>query len=488
MSFSDKSIKKNFVYNTILTVVNIIFPLITFPYISRVLLVEAYGKVEFALSVINYFLMFSALGIPVYGIRECSRVRDDKQKLSKVVHELLLINIVMTVFSYLVFIILVLNVPRFSQDKTLFFVCSINLLLNFTGMNWLFSALEEYRFISIRAVLVKGISFLTIILMVKQQDDFIIYAGLMAFANVGANIFNLLYSRKFVIFKHMSEYNFRRHIRPILILFASTVAISIYTNLNTLMLGFLSGDVEVGYYGAGNKIRSTIGVLIVSLSTVLLPRMSYLASTKKMDELKKLLVKSFHFLFLISFPAIVYFTVFAKNFILFFAGEKYLGAVLPTQILVISLLCAGATGITGTQILVPLLKEKEFFVSIAIAAVIDMLLNLFFIPKWGSVGAALSAAIAEMVVLVVQLFQTREICFSLKIKRYMALPALSSAIAIGITVVVMSRIDISIFLQVFISASMFFAIYGIILCIGREEMILEIMHRAISRVIADKKK
>ena len=271
------SIKYNFLMNFVLSASQFIFPLITFPYVSRVLLAEGSGKVTFVASVANYFSMVASLGIPTYGIRACAQVRDDRDKLSKTAHELLIINSITTLLVVVTYIACVLLVPRFRTERTLFLINGINILLNMFGMNWLFQALEQYDYITFRSILFKIVSVFLMLALVHEKTDYVIYGGIAVFAAVGSNLLNLLRARKYIDFKWIGNYNLRRHIKPIMVLFAQSLAVSIYTNMDTVMLGFMKEDVDVGYYNAAVKVKTILLSLVSSLGSVLLPRMSYYA-------------------------------------------------------------------------------------------------------------------------------------------------------------------------------------------------------------------
>ena len=189
------SIKYNFLMNFVLSASQFIFPLITFPYVSRVLLAEGSGKVTFVASVANYFSMVASLGIPTYGIRACAQVRDDRDKLSKTAHELLIINSITTLLVVVTYIACVLLVPRFRTERTLFLINGINILLNMFGMNWLFQALEQYDYITFRSILFKIVSVFLMLALVHEKTDYVIYGGIAVFAAVGSNLLNLLRAR-----------------------------------------------------------------------------------------------------------------------------------------------------------------------------------------------------------------------------------------------------------------------------------------------------
>lgn len=473
---SEKSIKKNYIWNTLLTISNIILPLITFPYVSRVLLVEANGKVTFATSVMSYFIMFSALGIPTYGIRACAQVRDDKEKLSKTVEELLLINIFMTILSYAAFLILLVFVPRFYAEKELLLINGVNLLLNCLGMNWLYSALEEYRYITVRSVFFKVLSFGLVFLMVKKPADYLWYASILVFSSVGANILNFIHSRKFIDYKRYSQYEIVKHLKPILYFFATTVAISIYTNLDTVMLGFMSGDIEVGYYGAATKIRTTLASIVVSLGTVLLPRLSYWAQNNVQDQFVRMLERSFQFMFFVSVALSVYFTLFVDGFVLLFAGEAYQNAILSTKILMPTLFFAGLSNVTGTQCLVPLCKEKKMLYSIVAGAVVDLILNAILIPKYASAGAAFATTCAEIVVLAVQVFYIKDILKKVNIIEPMVKTIIAVIPAAVCTQLVFNMLDFGNLVKLAISVIVFGVVYVVILLLLKYKLIMDNLH------------
>ena len=471
----EKSIKKNFMFNTLLTVSNTIVPLITFPYLLRTLLVESNGKVDFAISVINYFIIFAALGIPTYGIRACAKVRDNKKQLSKTVHELLFINIIMTCFTYVAFLICLLCIPKFKLEIQLMLITSINLLLNCIGMNWLYSALEEYKYITIRSLVFKIISVISIFFFVHDSKDYKVYAVIMVLSTSGANILNFLHSKKFINYKYMGPYNISQHFKPVLTFFATTVAVSIYSNLDIVMVGFISGNIEVGYYTAALKIRSALAAVVVSLGTVLLPRLSYLAQNNKLDIFKNILKKSFQFMFLMAVPIVVYFISFAQPIIEFVAGEAYLNAVLPLRYLLSTVFFAGLSNVTGTQTMVSLGMETKQLVSIIVGAVVDLLLNAILIPQYGSAGAACATAITEVVVLLIQCIYIRKILLEIRVFKYIAKPLISAIISIVLTLLIFCNLPFPLWLEVFISGVFFFSSYGLILLLVKEQFTIAIL-------------
>jgi O-antigen/teichoic acid export membrane protein len=380
----------------------LLFPLITFPYVSRVLLSEGNGKVAFASSVVSYFMMVASLGIPTYGIRACAKVRDDKQALSKVVQELLWIHLTMTFLVSAVYAWMLFFVPKFASERSLFVINGASMLLNVFAMTWFYNALEQYAYITVCNLVGKVLSLVLLFRLVRGPSDYVVYAGITVLASSLSYLCNVVYARKFITFRKQGTYEFRRHIKPILIFFATSAAIQVYTNLDVVMLGFLKGDTAVGYYNASIKVKLILTMLITSLGTVLLPRLSYYVKQKNQDAFREMIQKAVQFVVVFGTPCTLFFLLFAKESILFLAGEDFYGAIRPMMFLMPTVLFIGLSNITGIQILTPQNEEKKVLYSILWGAVIDFLLNVWLIPKYAASGAAFATMIAELVVLVVQ--------------------------------------------------------------------------------------
>lgn len=393
-----QSIKINFVMNSILTMSSFIFPLITFPYVSRILLPSGIGKVSLATSVITYFTMFAQLGIPTYGIRACAKVRDNRKELTKVSQELLIISIIMSAISYMILFILLFSVSKFRCEKELYVILSFTILLTAIGMEWLYKALEQYTYITMRSVIFKFIALIAMFFLVHKQTDYVVYGGITIFAASASNILNLFNAYKYINLKPVGNYNFKRHIKPVLIFFAMSCATTIYTNLDTVMLGFMTTDADVGYYNAAVKIKVILVSVVTSLGTVLLPRASYYIQMGELKEFRRITRKALNFVFLMAMPLMLYFIYFAKEGIFFLSGDNYVGAIIPMQVIMPTLLLIGITNILGIQILVPTGREKIVLYSEIVGAIVDVIINALLIPVYASTGAAIGTLIAEFAV------------------------------------------------------------------------------------------
>lgn len=463
-----KSIKKNFILNIILTISSMIFPLITMPYVTGILFDVGMGKVSFALSFISYFQLFAGLGIPTYGIRATAQCRDDKEKLSKTSHELLIINLITTAISYVALAILILFIPKLREEKLLYVIMSATIFLSSIGMEWLYKGLENYSYITIRLVIFKFLALVLTFLLIKSESDYVLYGMLSVFAASASNILNLFYARKYISFKWQKNYNIKRHLKPVLVFFALSCATTIYTHLDTTMLGFIVGDSAVGQYDVAIKLKNFLTILVTSLGAVLLPRVSYFVEKGEFEEFWKVNTKGINFVFVLAVPLILYFILFAKESVFFISNETFANAILPFQIILPVILFIGLTNVMGIQILVPLGKENIVLYSCIAGAVINLILNSIFIPIYAEVGAAIGTLVAELVVLIYQYVvlrkEIKKAFLSVQYYKIIIASALSFSSCLWI-----SNLALDIFLTLLISACIFFAVYGATLLILKEK-------------------
>lgn len=469
------SVKFNFIMNFIMAASSIVFPLITFPYVSRVLMAAGNGKVATASAVITYFNMFASLGIPTYGIRACAKVRDDRDKLSQTVQELLIINSVTMLITCAAFVFTVALVPEFAAEKELYVINGIGMVLNMFAITWLYNALEQYAYITVCNLLVKLVSLVLMLLMVKSPDDYILYGGITVFASSASYVFNFVYALRFISFKKKGPYNFRVHMKPIIRFFAMSAATSVYTNLDVVMLRFMKGDTEVGYYNAAIKVKTILTTLITSLGTVLLPRLSYYVKQNEKERFYQMIGKAVNFVVIAGLPLTVYFMLYADESILFLAGEGYEGSVLPMIVLMPTVLLIGLSNITGIQILTPQNLEQKVLNSIVAGAAIDFVLNLVLIPRFASTGAGLATLAAEAAVLVIQCMYLRNIIGQIVREVSLGKILLASVVSCAAGIFVKVTVDLGALLTLAISVCVFFGVYGLVLLVTREKFVWEII-------------
>lgn len=478
---SNISLKKNFIMNALLTMSSFIFPLISFPYVSRILGPTGTGKINFVTSFVEYFYMFAQLGIPTYGIRACARVRDNKQELTKVAQELLIINLVTTLLSYIALGICMKFIPRMQSDKELYIIISFSIILATIGMEWFYKALEQYTYIAVRSVIFKFIAVIAMFLLIHKEEDYVIYGAISIFAASASNIFNFINVHKYISLKPVGNYDFKRHIKPVLVFFAMAIATTIYTNLNSVMLGFITSDTDVGYYGVAVKIKTILVSLVTSLGAVLMPRVSYYIENKQMDEFKRIYEKALDFVFVVAIPITIYFILFAKEGIYFIAGDLYTESIIPMQIVMPTVLLLGLSNVTSMQILVPLGLEKEVLYSEIIGAIVYCIINILLIPRFKSSGAAIATLLTEVVVLLYQSIILKK--YISKIERKIGYIPILVGVTIGsIIAMPIKLLRLSYFFTLFLSAIVFFGIYLIVVTITKEKLVFEIETQLISKI------
>lgn len=397
------TIKKNFSYNLLLTLGGYLFAFITFPYVSRVLGVDNIGGVNFVDSIINYFVLFSMLGVSTIGIREVAKFKHDKTELEKSFRDIFLLNFIFTIITLLILIILILSIHKFNNFSTLFYIGIIKLLFNFCLVEWFFIGSENFKFITLRSTIIKALYVVCVFLLVRDKTDDKIYYFLTCLVIAVNAIFNWTYLKKFISL-NIKGFNYRRYIKPISIYGFYMLLTSMYINFNIAYLGFVAGQKEVGYYTTVTKLYTILLSFFTAFTGVMLPRMTSLILEKKYDEFTENLKKSFSLLVLFSFPIIVFTMVFAKEIIFLLAGTGYEGAILPMQIVMPLLIIIGIEQILVLQILMPLKKDKVIMWNSFFGAILGLILNFLLVKYFKSIGSAIVWFSCEFLILCLSLY------------------------------------------------------------------------------------
>ena len=407
-----KSLKKNAFYSVLKVFLSLIFPLITFPYASRILLPEGTGKVNFANSIISYFIMIASLGIGGYATREAVKIRDNRNALSKFFKEIISINIICCIIAYILFFIALYFIPKLSDYRPLLLVTSIKILFSVLGIEWIFTANEEFKYITIRTFFIQLFSLVYLFVFVHTADDIIHYAIFGILTTVGCNIFNFIFVGKYIDLGVKTKLEIKKHLKAIIIFFGITIVTSIYTMLDTTMLGFLSSDTEVGYYTASTKLGHMVLNMLTAITAVLLPRLTNYVQKNDASSFNELVKKSANILLLLSIPMTTGLIILARPLVLLLSGEQYLPAVISMQVISPILVIISFGSLAGVQILPAIGKENISFYSYIAGAATNVILKSILIPKYGALGAAIGTVGAESVVTGVQLFFTRKFIIS----------------------------------------------------------------------------
>lgn len=391
-----RSIKLNMLMSIALTVSNYIFPLLTYSYVTRILLAEGTGKVAFVQSIISYFTYIAALGINGYGMRECAKVQDDEDKLSQLATELICINFISTIIAYLALIMVITHVPKFQNYLTLFAAMSPSILLQTLGMEWLYRGLEKYTYITVRSIVFKTVAVALTFCFIKKADDIVWYGVITIFTTTASNLLNFFNARKYVKLKKIKKEYLKRHLKPIFVFFLSSFFITIYSHFDVTMLGFMKGDQVVGIYNAGMKMNTMVLSVSTAITSVLIPRMSIYYANGEQIHFQNLLLKSLRMTLVLMFPLSVFVILNASNVLCFVCGKDFLPAAPTLIILMLCVLALSMTNLFGNQILVPKNMEKRYSQSVFIGLLINLGLDILLIPQFSAAGAAFSTLVTEV--------------------------------------------------------------------------------------------
>lgn len=468
---NQKSLKKNAFFSFLNSFTTLLFPLITFPYASRILLPEGIGKVNFAVSIESYFAMIAGLGISSYATREAAKLRENKNELSKFSKEIIIINFSSMIIAYILLIICILFIPKLNNYKLLILIRSSSIFFTTIGMNWLFQAQEDFKYITIRSLIFKIIGLLFLFLFVTKQEDTLEYIIFGILTSVASNICNLFYSRKYINYKYKCKLEIKKHLHFIFIFFGMTFITSIYTTLDTSMLGFLSDDIQVGYYTAATKLNKLSLGLLTSLTAVLLPRLAYYKQNNEDEKFIQLSEKAICIILLLSIPMVIGLIFLAKPLVLIFSGTNFLPAVSTMNIISPVIFIIGLASITGSQILPAIEKEKIVLLAVTCGALTNVLMNSMFIPRYGAFGAGIGTIAAETVVTSIEVIYLRK-----HITKEMILTlfqSLFSSCFIIIIIFLLNKFFINPFIIVITSIILGIIIYAFILNLLKNKYFIE---------------
>ena len=391
------SIKKNFFYNGLLTVANYLFPLITYPYVSRVLGVSNIGICNFVDSIVNYFILFSMMGISIVGVREIAAVREDREARNRVFSSLIALNGLTSGLAAIALGVAIFVVPALAEYRSLLGIGVVKILANFLCMDWLFRGVEEFKYITNRTILVKSLYVVGVFLLIRKPGDYPVYYLLLTLMVVLNACINLSYARRFVSFRKR-EVDLARHARPFFTMGLYMFLTSMYTTFNVMYLGFVSNTEQVGYYTSATKVFSMVIALFTAFTTVMLPRMSAVLSEGRKEEFLELVSKTFRVLFIAGVPVILLLWVGAGDVIRILSGKGYEGAVVPMRIVAPLILVIGMEQILVVQVMMPMKMDRAVFVNSAVGAGVGVLLNLLLVRFLLAQGSAIVWMVSELAV------------------------------------------------------------------------------------------
>ena len=399
MTTRNPDVKRNFVYNGILTLSNYIFPLIVYPYVSRVLGVSNIGICNFVDSIVHWFILFSMMGMTILGNREMAAIGDDRVKRSKAFSELMALNLVTTLIAALGLLMAIFTVPKLFAYRSLLYVGVLKLFANFLCIDWYFRGTEDFRYITGRTIFVKILYVGAVFLFVKKAGDYPLYYLLTVLMLVANAVINLFYARRSVslVRKGLEP---GRYLKPFLMLGMYMLLTALYVTLNVTWLGFVTNDEQVGYYTTASKLYSIVIAFFSAFTGVMLPRMSSLVSENRIDDFRSMIDRTFDLLFMFAVPLVVYACLCAPEIVRIFAGAGYEGAYVPARIMMPLILVVGLEQIYVIQILMPNKRDRSIFVNSCVGATVGVLLNILLVSRLQAVGSAIVWITSEAAVLV----------------------------------------------------------------------------------------
>lgn len=484
MNNKKKSLTKNALFYILYNALNIFFPLITGIYAARILLPDSIGLVESARNLVQYFVILSFLGIPTYGLREISKYQNNKDELSKIYSELFIINFISTCFFGLIYLILIFSIPSCRSNIYLYLLVGLLILLNVFNNSWLYEGLEEFKYISIRNFIFKIVSFLFLIIFVKDSSDYLWYASITIIGTAGNYIFNIINSRK-IVRMTIKNLNFKRHFKPILYLVFVNLAIEIYSLVDITMLSIFCKESNVAYYSYGIKIHKILLQIINTFTMVIVPRLSLMYKNKETSEFNALLSKTFKIILVISIPLIIGISFVSDYMICTLYGDSYITSSYVLKVLSLSLFISPVGYLLGSRVMLVTGNENKMIIPVSVGAFTNVILNLLLIPKFNEIGAAIASVFGEVIVMIIYLlFSVHK--FKLVNMKKSIFTMLLSNLIMTIYLLYISCINLNSMVKCILEIVGAICIYFLILILKKEEIVMSIYNKIKNKLFGGK--
>lgn len=465
---SNSSVKRNTILNIIKTCSTVLYPLITFPYALRVLQPENIGKVNFAQSYLNYFMLIAMLGIQTYAIRECASVKYDKDKLSETASQIFSINVISSLIAYLALFASIIFFCKLDDYRLLIIIESFTIIFNLLGADWLNSAMEDFAYITVRTLAIQIIAIIAMFVFVRVPNDYYKYAVILLSSSSGAYLLNIWYRRRYCKVRFTLSIDWKKHLSPIIFLFVMNLSQAIFNNTDVTMLELMKGDYEVGLYTSAQKITRIISQVVQSMALVIIPRLSIYFSANDFENANRILRKVLLFNITLGLPCVIGVEMMANDIIYLVGGESYIAAVPVIRVLILSFLFSLVGGsFLGNAVLIPMRQEKYYMVVCLITAAVNIVVNALLIPGLGAVGASISTALNGFLIFLLLLFRVDK---RIKVERLLQVffgPVIG-CIAILLCCYFCYSIN-NILYRVIVSVSSSIILYGLILLITKNE-------------------
>lgn len=404
-----RSLTLNAFLNSIRSLLTVIFPLITFPYISRVLSVNGIGKYNFSNSIVSYFLLIAALGISTYAVREGAKYRNNRRKIQRFASEMLTINVWSALLAYILLFFCLAVFVKLHSYLVCILIYSIQIIFTVIGVEWLFTIYEDFLYITVRSILFQILSIILLFIFVRHSNDYLNYAAITVFSSVGSNILNFFRARKLLKIHLVWKFNWRVHIVPILILFASSVANLIYVNSDITILGIMKSNYIVGIYSVSSRIYTIVKSVISAGLMVTIPRLSLLYGQHKMKEYRSVLSRLVNSLLILTLPAMTGLIMLSREVVLIISGSHFLRSVYSLRILTLAYIFAIMAWILSDCVLIPAKRERKVLISMSTSAILNIAFNICLIPYLDENAAAISTVLAELCMFIINYHFSKDI-------------------------------------------------------------------------------
>lgn len=394
----EKSIIKNSLYSSIKTMAAILFPMITYPYVARVLDVDQLGAVNFGNSIISYFLLFGSFGISEYAVRSGARIRNNGGKFKTFCSQMFSLNVVFSIIAYIGLTVIIYNIKYLNNYRFMISILGISILLAPFAIEWFYSIVEDFQYITVRTIAIQALSAVLLFLFVRDKEDIYNYVMLLVIAGGLGNLLNFIHSRKYIRICLIFTKNMFVHVNSLKIFFVNSITSTIYLNSDVTLLGVFCSDYSVGLYSVATKIYSIVKQVFNSIVITIIPRIAFCAANDE-EEYYKITKNIFSFIILFSIPSSVGLFLLRKEIVYLIAGEKYVQASTSLGILAFAIVFAVLANISANGILVALGKEKMVVRATMVSALVNVIANFIMIPFFQERGAAITTLMAEICML-----------------------------------------------------------------------------------------
>lgn len=480
----ENSIAKNSLFFVLYKLFNVIFPLVIVAYASNIIKASGIGKVASAQNIVQYFTLAAALGIPNYGIREIAKIKCSQVKENKLFSELFTINCISTFTCVCLYYFLVNVVGLNRGEKLLYNLVGITVVLNFFNVDWYYQGNERYSYITIRSFLVKAVSLVAALLFVKKESDYILYACIYLMGIAGNNLINFFNLKKCGIRYSLKGMDIRHHFKPVFFFLCTTIAIELYTMVDTTMLTFLCTNEIVGYYTNSMKVVKMIITLVAAIGGVLLPRLSYYHAQGRISDCTRVVNQVFSVIFFLFMPCGIGIFIISDSLIPVFFGNTFLGAIPTLKVASLLIYALGFSNLFGTQVLLTFNDEKHLLIATIMGGVSNIILNSIMIPLLQQNGAVIASVISEFIVTITTFIFARKY-LDIRLEKQFVIKTLIATLIMTVLIIPIKNIIHSDVVCLFVTIMTGVVTYTLCSYILKNSMLLTMKSIIIGRSIKD---